>query len=221
MVGSDYASLGSYDQAVASYRKAASLSSFYSGIANYWMGQALSKKKDWDGAITALREAILLLPERRAEMYLPAAYYDLGVALSGAGRHAEALKETLAALRENPAWAVDPRNGLRYNAAAFAVSCADGKGANAPPPAERPAYRKQAFDLLTAELATLRKLAAADPAFVRLRTQHWLVDEDLASVRDPKAVEQLPPDVREAWRKLWAGVRDHTAPPSSPPQPVP
>ena len=140
-----------------------------------------------------------------------------------AGRHAEALQVTLAALQQNPAWAEDPRNYLRYNAACLAMNCADGKGANAPPPAERPAYRKQALDLLTAELAAIRKLAAADRAFVHRTMQHWLEDEDLASVRDPKAVEQLPPDERDAWKKLWADVRDlrdRTAPQTGAPKSV-
>jgi hypothetical protein len=42
-------------------------------------------------------------------------------------------------------------------------------------------------------------------------------------VRDPKAAEHLPPDGREAWRELWAGVRDlrdRTASPTGPPRPA-
>ena len=35
-----------------------------------------------------------------------------------------------------------------------------------------------------------------------------LGDADWASVRDPTALEKLPPEEREAWRKLWADVRD-------------
>jgi hypothetical protein len=37
--------------------------------------------------------------------------------------------------------------------------------------------------------------------------QHWLTDEDLASVRDPMALARLPVDEREAWNKLWADVQ--------------
>ena len=54
--------------------------------------------------------------------------------------------------------------------------------------------------------------------------QHWLRDPDLASGRDPTAVERLPPDEREAWRKLWADVRalrDATASPTGPVKPDP
>ena len=130
------------------------------------------------------------------------------------------------------AWAVHPRTyTLRYLAARFALSCAEGKGADAPPPAERPAYRQQALDHLTAVLATMRKRAASDRTpvayaikdrtFVHWRMKAWLVDEDLASVRDPRAVGRLPPDERDAWTRLWADVRDlrdRTAPQSDSPQ---
>src|SRR5262249_41703715 len=98
MIGSDFARLGAYDQAIAAYRKLISLSPFYNGIANLWLGEALSKKKDWEAAIAALREAIRLLPERRAEMYVPWAHLDLGLALAGSGRHAEARHEMLTSL---------------------------------------------------------------------------------------------------------------------------
>ena len=36
----------------------------------------------------------------------------------------------------------------------------------------------------------------------------WLVDEDFASVHDPKSLERLPPEERAAWKKLWEEVRD-------------
>jgi tetratricopeptide (TPR) repeat protein len=208
VVGKDYAELGAYDQAIAAYRKVISLSPFYTGFAQLWMGEALSKKKDWEAAIAALREAIRLLPERRAQMFLLSAYLALGAALAGAGRHAEALKEVLTALHQDPDSAEDLRNHFRYNAACFAMNCADGKGMNTPAPEERTAYRKQALELLTAELAAIRKLTATDRAFVHRMMQHWLRDPDLASGRDPTAVERLPSDERDAWRKLWADVRE-------------
>ena len=93
-------------------------------------------------------------------------------------------------------------------------------GGDAPPSAERAAYRKQALDLLTAELAATRRLAETDPAWVQQRMRHWLGDPDLASVREAGAVEHLPDDVREAWRRLWSEVRDlrdAAAPRSDPP----
>ena len=50
--------------------------------------------------------------------------------------------------------------------------------------------------------------------------RHWLGDKDLASVRDPQAVERLPQEERDAWARLWADVRalrDATAPRADPP----
>ena len=152
-------------------------------------------------------------------MYVPSAYLALGTALAGAGRHAEGLKEMLTALQQDPTLAEDPRYDFRYNAACLAMNCADGKGANAPAPAERVAYRKQALGLLAADLAAIRKLLATDRAFIHRTMHHWLGDPDLASGRDPTAVERLPSDASEAWRKLWADVRelrDHSTPQEDP-----
>jgi serine/threonine protein kinase/tetratricopeptide (TPR) repeat protein len=200
-LGACYAGLKSYDQAVAAYRKSLALSPD-SAIAHSWLGLALLAKNDEDGAIAAFREAVRLMPAN------PAMLVDLGAALADAGRPAEGLRVTLAAMRQDPARAEDPRNHLRYNAACLAMNCADGKGEDTPPPAERAACRKQALDLLTAELASMRGLPAADRAFVDQSLPHWLADKDLASVRDPMALEQLPPDERDAWKTLWAEVRD-------------
>jgi serine/threonine protein kinase/tetratricopeptide (TPR) repeat protein len=207
-VASNYALLGAYDQAIEGYRKVIAMSPFYTAHAHLWMGEALSKKKEWGAAIAALREAIRLVQERRFQMMLPSAHLALGTALAGAGQHADSLQEMRAALQQTPTLADDPRSALRYNAACLAMNCADGKGMNTPAPAERTAYRKQALGLLTTELAAIRKLNATDRAFVHRMMEHWLRDSDLASGREPTAVELLPPDEREAWRKLWADVRE-------------
>jgi tetratricopeptide (TPR) repeat protein len=220
-VASNYALLGAYDQAIEGYRKVIAISPFYTAHAHLWMGEALSKKKEWRAAIAALREAIRLMQERRFQMMLPSAHLALGRALAGAGQHADGLQEMLTALQQKPILAEDPRSALRYNAACLAMNCADGKGMNTPAPAERTAYRKQALGLLTTELAAIRKLKATDRAFVHRMMQHWLRDADLASGRDPPAVELMPPDERDAWRKLWADVRelrDRSAPQADPRQ---
>src|SRR5262249_42686610 len=72
-------------------------------------------------------------------------------------------------------------NDFRYDAACFAMNCADGKGISTPAPAERAAYRKQALELQTAELAATRKLIATNRAFVHIMMTHWLSDPDLES----------------------------------------
>ena len=206
-LGKCYADLGSYDQAVAAFRKSIQLGR--GAIAGYlYMSDALAKKKDWDGALAAAREAIRLQPNNSAS------HSRLGVTLSEAGRHAEALRTTLAFMREHPDLVEKPGNHARYNAACFAMNCADGLGSEAPPQTERPAYRKQALDFLTAQLTAERKLATVDSARVHEDMQYWLSDKDLASVREPLPLGLLQPAEREPWNRLWVGVHallDQTA----------
>jgi hypothetical protein len=152
------------------------------------------------------------------------ASFNLALILSDAGRPAEALRVSADGLRANPPWADDPRHYVRFNAGRYALFCAEGKGSDVPLPAERPAYRRQALEFLTADLAGHRKLAATDPRFVYRRTGHWLVDPELASVRDRAALEQLPLDERVAWVKLWTEVselRAATTPAEQAPPPRP
>src|SRR5262245_62606575 len=90
------------------------------------------------------------------------------------------------------------------------------------PPAERPAYRRHALNLLTAQLAEVRTLGDADRSLVHQMMQSWLGHVEFASVRDPAEVERLPPEERDAWQKLWADtrdLRDRTAPTAGPPKP--
>jgi tetratricopeptide (TPR) repeat protein len=173
------------------------------------------KKKDWNGARAAVQEAIRLRPKNVV------AHRKLAEILYASGKHAEALRTTVAAVREHPDLAEKPGCYVRYTAACYALRCADGRWGKAPPQAECPAYRKQALDFLTAELASFRKVAAKNPAWVHKDMQLWLTDKDLASVRDPPAVERLPPDERDAWNRLWTNVRalrDQTAPRSTQPR---
>jgi hypothetical protein len=121
-------------------------------------------------------------------------------------------------MREQPDLTDEPRSYLRYNAACSALKCAEGQGVDAPPQAERPEYRRQALEFLTTHLVAIRKLAPNDPARAHRYMQHWFNDEDLASVRGPEAIAQLPPDERNDWNRLWAEVRalrDETAPQSA------
>jgi tetratricopeptide (TPR) repeat protein len=180
------------------------------------MGDALMKKKDWDGAITAFRDAVRVSPKNSF------ARFQLGVALQekkdwdgASAAFREAVDRTLSALRENPAVADDPRKNRRYYAALILMNCADAMAANTKLADEALACRKQALELLAATLSATEKLAAKDAAFVHRKMQRWLAEKELQSTRDPMAVEQLPPDQRDAWQKFWADVRelgDRTAP---------
>jgi tetratricopeptide (TPR) repeat protein len=110
------------------------------------------------------------------------------------------------------AFAADPRQQPRYDAACSAVLAAAGQGEDAKhlPDKVRQMLRRQALAWLRDDLVLWAKMAerAEAPAKqqVRQAMQHWQQDADLASVRDPAALGQLPDDERQPWRQLWADV---------------
>jgi hypothetical protein len=73
------------------------------------------------------------------------------------------------------------------------MSCADGKGSPHASMAQRQAFRRQALDLLSADLAALAKLASSDREFVHLTLRHWLADDALESTRPPRGRPICPP----------------------------
>ena len=113
------------------------------------------------------------------------------------------------AFADRPALAEDLEAGNRYNAACVAALAGCGEGHDDPPLDDRARahWRRQAGDWLYAHLALLsRQLETAKPyvrVAVRQSLEHCQRDPDLAGVRDPKALEKLPVEEREAWRKLW------------------
>jgi tetratricopeptide (TPR) repeat protein len=214
-LGDCYAGLGSYAQAADCYRKAIELG--HGAIVGYLhLADVHARQNDWDGALAATREAIRLQPKN------PDAHARQAQLLHAAGKYAEALEELVDVMCEQPDLAEQPRNQwryhFRYNAACSALRCAEGLGVEAPPEAERPEYRKQALEFLTADLAAARTLFATNTALVHRYMKHWFEDQDLASVRGPEALSQLPPDECDAWTTLWAEVaalRDQAAPQSA------
>jgi len=75
-------------------------------------------------------------------------------------------------------------------------------------------YRRQALEVLQAELPNFQNAPAANRAAVYREMQYWLTDPDLALIRHPIAIGLLPKDEQEAWRALWSNVRrlrDQTA----------
>ena len=160
-LGDCYSTLRAFGPAVQAYRKSIAL--YPSSARAYeWMGLALAKMKDEPGAIAAFKESARLSPDK------PRAIRSAVLGLVAMGRPAEAVRTTLDALGRFPSWADNPRQYLRYNAACAAMICADGKGTPSISLAERQTFRKQALDLLAADLVALSKLAAADPG---VRTQ--------------------------------------------------
>jgi tetratricopeptide (TPR) repeat protein len=219
-IGQYYASNRFFDKAVDAYRKAIALKP-----ESHWhyanLARLLWQLKDREGVVAAWREAARLDPDYLG--YRTA----LRMALADAGRHAEAA-EVWAEIRKNPAWVDRPENNVRYVAACDAILSAIGRGANPPPPAERSAFRKQALDLLTAEVDAMRARADADRSVVYWTMQSMITRSELAWVREPPGQpwpqnmvdfwNRMPQEERDAWNMLWADIRelrDRTAPPKA------
>jgi tetratricopeptide (TPR) repeat protein len=109
-------------------------------------------------------------------------------------------------------FADDVEHSYRYNAACVAALGAAGKGKDADKLDDqaRGRLRKQALEWVRADLALWTKQADSDKPDTRVvvqgKMQHWQRDTDLASVRDKDALEKLPAEERDAWRKLWDDV---------------
>src|SRR5262249_488789 len=152
-------------------------------------------KKDEEGAMAALEKAFRISPDP------PRRVLSHSMTLLELGRPAEAFHEVVDGLARFPAWADDPRLALLDAAACAAMPCADGKGSSPLPVAQGQWYRKQAFELLTADLAALAKIVASDPEFVLPALRRWLVDRAFESVRPPRTAD-LPPDERKGWEEF-------------------
>jgi serine/threonine-protein kinase len=115
-----------------------------------------------------------------------------------------------AALAAAPEPADNLSTQYRYNAACAAAQAAAGRSIETKQPnaAERKRLRKQALDWLSADLAAWKRVPDT-PAFherTRESLHHWQWDTDLAAIRDPKEIAQLPTDEQGACNKLWADV---------------
>ncbi|HJZ91738.1 MAG TPA: protein kinase [Gemmataceae bacterium] len=109
------------------------------------------------------------------------------------------------AFQQEPALADHPQGVDRYNAA-----CAAARAAAEPAPADvRAKFRKQALDWLRADLAARASRAKSDAERAALRKflrETVQPDPDLAGVRSPWSLLQLPSDERVEWMKYWAEV---------------
>jgi serine/threonine-protein kinase len=98
-----------------------------------------------------------------------------------------------------------------YNAACAAALGAAGLGDDAQRLPDKVVLmlRRQSLGWLRQDLALCAKQAdgvAEARELVRRRLAYWQQDADLASVREPAALETLPDDERRAWRLLWQEV---------------
>jgi hypothetical protein len=116
------------------------------------------------------------------------------------------------AFAADPVRADDLQPELRYHAARAAALAAAGKTKDTPPSDEatRAKLRQQARTWLLADLAAYAKCLDGEdrqaPGLIRRRVVPWKYDPQLASLRDPDALAQLPAEEQEACRQLWAEV---------------
>lgn len=115
------------------------------------------------------------------------------------------------ALLADPELTKDVRHEHRYIAATYAMRAAAGKGdASGLEEKERSRWRAQARLWLQADLVGWRKILSSgvkdDRDLARERLSWWRDDPLLASVREPKALKELPAKERESWQRLWAEV---------------
>jgi tetratricopeptide (TPR) repeat protein/serine/threonine protein kinase len=127
-------------------------------------------------------------------------------------RHAAAARLYADAFAAEPKLAADLQQQHRYNAACSAALAAAGQGEDARrlPDKVVAMFRRRALDWLRADLAAYAQLAGQNkPAVnqaIQQRLRHWWRDADLASVRDPEALDRLADNDRAAWRALWRDV---------------
>jgi serine/threonine-protein kinase len=126
------------------------------------------------------------------------------------------------AFAADPKLADDLEGDYRYRAARAAAVAGRGGGADgaALSEAERTHWREQARQWLRLDLGArikqLQSAAPADRARLLKSLTAWRTDPDLAGLREPAALDQLPTGERQECRALWSDVDAQlTAPPSS------
>jgi hypothetical protein len=110
--------------------------------------------------------------------------------------------------------AEDLVSGHRYRAACAAAQAAASRGLDAEKLSahDRAELRRQALIWLQADLALWREsVGKRDHRWGGLREPFLTFcrnDAELASLRDPKALQLLPEPERTAWQRYWADVHD-------------
>jgi tetratricopeptide (TPR) repeat protein/serine/threonine protein kinase len=118
------------------------------------------------------------------------------------------------AFAAEPKLTEDVRAQHLYNAACVATlaGCGQSNDADRLDDRERTRLRRQALTWLRADLAVWRKHLEADATTFRplamQKIAYWLIDSDMAGVRDHDALAKLPEAERQDWQKLWAEVAD-------------
>jgi tetratricopeptide (TPR) repeat protein len=127
-------------------------------------------------------------------------------------RYALSARMYAEAFESNPELAADVEAANRFNAAraAAAAGCGQGRDGANRGDAEKTRLRRQALDWLRADLAVWSDRARGETpkarSAVRQALEPWRRTADLAGVRDPVGLEQLPEDEGRAWQALWHEV---------------
>jgi serine/threonine-protein kinase len=97
----------------------------------------------------------------------------------------------------------------RYLAARNAALAGSGIGNDAADigDAERTLWRERAREWLRADLKAWGSTLDDPRGVAQQMLTLWQTDPDFAQVREPDALNKLPPDEREEWRALWNDVR--------------
>lgn len=118
------------------------------------------------------------------------------------------------AIAIDPSQASDAEVNLRFSAACTAALAGSGAGDDAAALSDRQRadLRKQAFGWLTAEYGAwaewLGKGEPGNKTTAARAMRSWYQSQDLAAVRDEKALAKLPPNERREWQSLWAKVAE-------------
>jgi serine/threonine-protein kinase len=140
-------------------------------------------------------------PDNAAERLL------LAYAFATTQRYAAAARLYADVYAANPHLACDESPGPRYDAACTAAlaGCRQGKDAATLGEDECARLRLQALSWLRADLIAWRNRLEKEPE--KARPMHWLEDTDLARVRNPQGLAQLPEAERRMWRQFWSEVQ--------------
>ncbi|HUO08304.1 MAG TPA: protein kinase [Phycisphaerae bacterium] len=123
-----------------------------------------------------------------------------------------AAKLIAAAFASNPELANDPRLGGRFDAVRYAAlaGCGQGNDASRLTDSEREHWRSQAANWLDQEVSEMRAApkphSNADRIALITKLISWRTEPDFAGIRNPDAVQHLPPAERDRWRALWARI---------------
>jgi serine/threonine-protein kinase len=126
-------------------------------------------------------------------------------------KYVAAARLFVAAFAAEPHLADDMRAGRRYNAACAAglAGCGQGEDQSKLSTAEQARWREQARRWLRADLAFWDKQVGGDAGLKGLAHKeltHWQRDPDLRGLREPSALDKLPPAERQECSSLWRDV---------------